>query len=98
MKITQRITITVFVLMLSVAGAAALEEEFRNPPDSARPGVYWYFMDGNLLRDEMIKDLDAMKAAGLGHVVWLEVNVDVPRGPVEALSPEWLDLFADAVH
>ena len=78
--------------------ADTMEDAFRNPPDSARPGVYWYFMDGNLDRDEMIRDLDSMKEAGLGHVVYLEVNVDVPRGPVEALSPQWLDLFANAVH
>ena len=27
-----------------------VKEGFLNPPDSARPGVYWYFMDGNLDR------------------------------------------------
>lgn len=80
------------------AHGACLEEEFRNPPDSARPGVYWYFMDGNLDRDEMIRDLDAMKEAGLGHVVHLEVNVNVPRGPVVSLSPQWLEMFGDAVR
>ena len=37
-----------------------------NPPDSARPGAYWFFMDGNLDRDEMIRDLDSMKEAGFG--------------------------------
>ncbi len=77
---------------------ADLDDEFRHPPDAARPGVYWYFMDGNLDRDEMIRDLDAMKEAGLGHVVHLEVNVDVPRGPVVSLSPQWLEMFGDAVR
>jgi hypothetical protein len=24
-----------------------IKQGFLNPPDSARPGVYWYFMDGN---------------------------------------------------
>ena len=28
--------------------AGDLEKNFVNPPDSARPGVYWYFMNGNL--------------------------------------------------
>jgi hypothetical protein len=71
---------------------------FANPPDSARPGVYWYFMDGNLSREGMTRDLEAMKAAGLGHVLFLEVNVGVPRGSVDFLSPAWQDLFAHAVH
>jgi hypothetical protein len=26
------------------------------------------------------------------------VNVDVPRGPVVALSPQWLEMFAHTVH
>ena len=71
---------------------------FANPPDSARPGVYWYFMDGNLSREGMTRDLEAMKAAGLGHVLFLEVNVGVTRGSVVFLSPAWQDLFAHAVH
>jgi len=35
-----------------------LKEGFLNPPDSSRPGVYWYFMDGNLDREAMTKDLE----------------------------------------
>ena len=69
-----------------------------NPPDSARPGAYWFFMDGNLDRDEMIRDLDSMKEAGLGHVIHLEVNVEVPRGPVVSLSPQWLEMFGHTVR
>ncbi|MDR2286063.1 MAG: glycosyl hydrolase [Prevotellaceae bacterium] len=77
---------------------SSLEAGFRNPPLSARPGVYWYFMDGNFSKEAITKDLEAMKQAGLGHVLFLEVNVGVPRGKVDFLSEEWQDLFAFAVH
>ncbi|MDR2037678.1 MAG: glycosyl hydrolase [Bacteroidales bacterium] len=77
---------------------AKLEKEFMYPPDSARPGVYWYFMDGNLSREAMTKDLESMKKAGIGYLVYLEVNVGVPRGPVDFLSPEWKELFKHAVE
>ena len=77
---------------------ASLEEGFQNPPDSARPGVYWYFMDGNLSKEAMTKDLESMKQAGIGYVVYLEVNVGVPRGSVDFLSPEWKELFKHAVE
>ncbi len=80
------------------APAATLEDEFRQPPDAARPGVYWYFMDGNLNRQEMVKDLESMAEVGLGNLVFLEVDVGVPRGPVKFMSGEWQDLFANAVH
>jgi hypothetical protein len=75
-----------------------LKQRFADPPDSARPGVYWYFMDGNMDREGMTADLEAMKAAGIGNLVFLEVNVGVPRGPVEFLSNRWQELFAYAVH
>lgn len=37
------------------------KEQFLNPPDDARPGVYWYFMDGNLSKEGMTADLESMK-------------------------------------
>jgi hypothetical protein len=77
---------------------ALLEAGFKNPPSSARPGVYWYFMDGNFSKQAVTKDLEAMKQAGIGHVLFLEVNVGIPRGKVDFLSDEWQDLFAFMVH
>jgi hypothetical protein len=71
---------------------------FSAPPDSARPWVYWMWMDGNLTRDGITADLEAMKKAGLGGVIICEVNVGVPRGPVEFMSPEWRKLFAHVVR
>ncbi|NIA31728.1 MAG: glycosyl hydrolase, partial [Actinobacteria bacterium] len=75
-----------------------LRQGFQNPPDSTRPGVYWYFMDGNLSRKAMTADLESMKEAGIGHVIFLEVNVGIPRGPVDFLSEEWQELFKHAVR
>ncbi len=74
-----------------------LRQSFLTPPDSARPGVYWYFMDGNLDAGAMTADLESMKQAGIGYVLFLEVNVGVPRGKVDMLSDEWQDLFRHAV-
>lgn len=75
-----------------------LQQDFITPPDDARPGVYWYFMDGNLNGAEMTADLESMKAAGLGNLVFLEVDVGVPRGPVKFMSEPWQELFAQAVR
>ena len=75
-----------------------LKQAFIDPPDSVRPGVYWYFMDGNLSREEITADLESMAAAGIGMVVFLEVNVGVPRGPVDFLSEEWQDIFRHTVR
>lgn len=71
---------------------------FADPPDSARPWVYWMWMDGNLTREGITADLEAMRDAGLGGVVICEVNVGVPRGPVEFMSPAWRGLFKHVVR
>lgn len=75
-----------------------LKEAFKNPPDSVRPGVYWYFMDGNMSRQGITDDLESMKEAGIGNLIFLEVNVGVPRGPVKFLGEEWQELFKHAVR
>ena len=71
---------------------------FARPPHEARPWVYWMWMDGNLTREGITADLEAMRAAGLGGVVICEVNVGVPRGPVEFMSPAWRGLFKHVVR
>ena len=81
----------------SIVESDAIAENFLIPPNSTRPGVYWYFMDGNQNRDEMTADLEAMARAGIGKVVFLEVNIGVPRGPVNFMSEEWQDNFVHAV-
>ncbi|OGD18391.1 MAG: hypothetical protein A2W03_06685 [Candidatus Aminicenantes bacterium RBG_16_63_16] len=79
------------------AAAGALARGFAAPPDSARPWVYWMWMDGNLSREGITADLEAMKRAGIGGVIAMEVNVGVPRGTVEFMGPEWRKLFQHAV-
>src|ERR1035441_6714803 len=69
----QRTIVSLLLLMsaLAVAGGAAgrssdLERDFRNPPESARPWVYWFIMDGNLTREGVTADFEALKRAGMG--------------------------------
>ena len=46
----RQLTILVsFAVSCGVVRGSTLEEGFKDPPDSARPGVYWYFMDGSSL-------------------------------------------------
>jgi hypothetical protein len=74
----------------------ANRDEFLNPPDSARPWVYWYFMDGNLTADGMTADLESMKRAGIGGGVYLEVGIGIAPGPVQFMSEAWQQLVAQA--
>jgi len=96
----------VYLLLLAVVpavtGRAAvagseMEQGFRRPPESARPWVYWFVMDGNLTREGITADFEALKRAGIGGVIFMEVDVGIPRGPVKFMSPEWRALFKHAV-
>jgi hypothetical protein len=93
--------ITLFLSLLLLAQCDSKDElrrDFVSPPSSSFPGVYWYFMDGNLSREGMTKDLESMKEAGISHVIFLEVGIGVPRGPVDFMSETWQDLFVHAVR
>jgi len=97
MKVRQLIIAAIFGASLSAVSAADLKEAFQTPPDAARPGVYWYFMDGNMDRDEMVADLEAMKDVGIGSVLFLEVNIGMPTGPVPFMSEPWQDNLVHAI-
>ena len=79
-------------------GRERLEGAFHKPPDSARPWVYWFWMDGNVSREGITADLESMHRAGLGGVILMEVDVGIPRGPVKFMSPEWRGMFGHAVR
>ena len=74
-----------YAMAMAVPAASGddLASDFRTPPDCARPGVYWYFMDGNMNREEMTKDLESMKDVGIGNLIFLEVDLGIQRGPVD---------------
>ncbi|MEH6307166.1 glycosyl hydrolase [Olivibacter sp. CPCC 100613] len=95
-KLTIRFVCSMVITVVSAQDINLLRQDFIHPPSSAKPGVYWYFMDGNMTAESMTKDLEAMKVAGIGNLIFLEVNVGVPRGQVDFLSEEWTSLFAHA--
>ena len=80
----------------SYAQLATLKANFLHPPNQYKPGVYWYFMDGNMSAETITKDLESMYKAGIGNLIFLEVNVGVPRGNVTFLSDKWTALFVHA--
>ena len=48
------------------AEGAKLELGFLNPPDAAKPRVWWHWMNGNVSKEGITADLEAMKRIGLG--------------------------------
>ena len=92
------ITLTLIALSHSSAQTDKLRENFLRPPESARPWVYWVWMDGNISREGITADLESMKEAGIGGVIIMEVSVGIPRGPIGFMSTEWRALFKHVVN
>ncbi len=80
-----------------LVSAQSLKEEFRHPPDSAKPHTWWHWMNGNITREGLTKDIREMKRVGLGGAQIFNVAGGIPAGPVSYLGPQWLDLFRHAV-
>jgi len=74
-----------------------LEKSFTHPPDAARPWVYWFWKNGNISRDGITADLEAMERVGIGGVILMEVALSMPPGPVTFFSEPWRKLFKHAV-
>jgi hypothetical protein len=80
----------------STDATASLEEQFRDPPNSARPRVWWHWMNGNITKDGIAKDFAWMKRVGIGGVQNFDANLNTPQIVDKRLvymSPEWKDAF-----
>ena len=99
MRILMVLTALSVVLALKSACAGELEDGFRNPPDAAKPWVFWFWINGNISREGITKDLEAMKRVGIGGVLWMEVSGPwwAPQGPIEAGSKQWHEAMQWAI-
>ena len=59
-------------------------------------GCYWEWMNGNISKEGITKDLEYMKAAGIESALIFDTWVGVNRGPVDYGSPEWIDAVKHA--
>ncbi len=49
-------------------------------------------MNGNISKEGITADLEAMKRFGVGGVQVFNVDNTTPRGPVDFMSPAWLEM------
>jgi hypothetical protein len=85
------------VCVLSGQGPTdALELGFQNPPDSAKPRVWWHWMNGNISKDGIKLDLEWMKRVGIGGFQNFDAALTTPQIVEKRLvymTPEWKDAF-----
>ena len=94
--------LTTFVqcVVVLVAGSTyatpTLEEGFKNPPASAKPHTWYHMMNGNVTKEGITCDFEALAKAGIGGVQMFDAGCAIPPGPLKFNSDAWFDMFAHA--
>ncbi len=73
---------------------------FLDPPNGARPRVWWHWMNGNISSEGIGLDLEWMHRIGLGGVTIFEGSINTPQVVPQRLiymTPEWKAAFNTAV-
>ena len=80
----------------ATAQEAALEAQFKDPPTSARPRVWWHWMNGNITEDGIAKDMAWMKRAGIGGLQNFDAALTTPPivpNRLAFMTPDWKKAF-----
>lgn len=97
--------VTIILLSTSVASyassiASTLKEDFKDPSDKVKTSVYWYWLAGNVSKEGVMKDLQAMKIAGINRafIGFIgDTSVKTPYKVVSFGSEEWWNVLHTAL-
>src|SRR5437764_5574340 len=98
---------SLFAIAQTTASNDSLYKNFLTPPNAAKPRVWWHWMNGNITKDGIRKDLEWMHRAGVGGFQNFDASLLTPQIVEKRLTfmtPEWKDAFqfttrlADSLH
>ncbi len=84
-----------------------LLQNFQSPPNEAKPRVWWHWMNGNVTKSGIRKDLEWMHRTGIGGFQNFDANLFTPvvvDKKLVFMEPDWKDAFkfttelADSLH
>nr|WP_232326057.1 glycosyl hydrolase [Spirosoma montaniterrae] len=73
-----------------------LREGFQTPPNIAKPRVWWHWMNGNITKEGIQKDLDWMNRVGIGGFQNFDASLFTPvvvSKKLVFMTPDWKDAF-----
>jgi hypothetical protein len=74
----------------------ALENGFADPPMTARPRVWWHWLDGNVTQEGISKDLHWMKRIGIGGLQNFDAGLgsrQIVADRLVFMTPDWKSAF-----
>jgi len=90
-----RILLAALILTTSLNAekSAGLSAAFQNPAEETKPYCYWYWLNGNVSKEGITKDLEAMAKVGIKLAMIGNVSGQGgATGSVKMFSDEWYDL------
>jgi len=91
----------VLVHLFAQAPDDLLWRGFQTPPDSAKPRVWWHWMNGNITTQGIELDLNWMKRTGIGGFDTIDATLDTPqvvKTRLAYMAPEWKQAFLYATQ
>ena len=95
----------VFLLFFGVNVFAQISDKtFQNPPSEYGIRCWWWWLNGNVTKEAITRDLEEMKAKGFSGACIFDAggqnqrgNGNVPEGPLWG-SPAWRELYMHAIN
>ena len=75
-----------------------IKSGFITPTDDNTLWCYWYWIGDDISKEGITKDLEAMKAAGIGGALIGNINPEEKDGKVPILSEAWWEHMVHAVN
>lgn len=94
--------VAMIIILLGAKIASAQKSDdylargFQRPPASAKPRVWWHWMNGNVTKEGIREDLEWMKRVGIGGFQNFDASLGTPQIVQKRLiymTPEWKDAF-----
>ena len=96
--------LAVILGLVGVGAASSLDAGFADPPNQARLRAYWWWLNGNVTKASITRDLEQMRDKGFGGVLICDAdgssqrnNQRVPHGP-DFFSPAWRELYQHSLR
>ncbi|WP_121357729.1 glycosyl hydrolase [Flavisolibacter nicotianae] len=88
-------------LFAQKTGQTDLRKAFLSPPGSAKPWVFWYWLNGAVSAEGITADLEAMKKGGIAGAYLMPIkdttNPSVYLPAARQLSPQWWRMVKHAM-
>jgi len=97
-------TVALFVcgpILFAQQASTDLQQGFQSPPESARPRVWWHWMNGNITKEGINLDLEWMKRIGIGGFQNFDAALGTPQvvpNRLVYMTPGWKDAFLFTTH